>query len=473
MPCCPNGVLTYSTDHSGADNEGIWSQSNLNVVSQLRSLTPAQHPVSATTTLDIGEKEACQSSYLSSSQTTSELSQTASEMVHIWDSSTKRSSGPRSLTVDIPEPTQTLSESESCIITPESSNQLQGIVIESLRTSVSRPSGKDTIEDSGRGLQELIESDQQSKYLVDRQMRLSQRLRQLRGPRRSSQDSTTISSLSPALSSTSHSTGTSSCHTDSTAPTNKCIRSGISGTASQDTSTYRTSLHSRTGSSVASTLCHSTVAESVDSVPRRPRGVRRYVRWARSVASDLGQSRCDVTMVEPTLEFSPTIPPVMVMDGSQREPHRPTLKELSKRSTRYYKKGDHPPTGGQGVMNYKAGKKGPKKPDAKTFFSNERTFLHWIKFGLLLGSMAMTLLSFGKDIGMQVGLFLVLVAMSTLVYATTTFHLRHRWMEQMRVDVKFYDRVGPTILFTSLFVAFAVNIACRFWSLLSIQGSDK
>jgi len=116
-------------------------------------------------------------------------------------------------------------------------------------------------------------------------------------------------------------------------------------------------------------------------------------------------------------------------------------------------------------MNGKAlvgGKKGPKKPDAKTFFSNERTFLHWIKFGLLLGSMAMTLLSFGKDVGMQVGLFLVLVAMSTLVYATTTFHLRHRWMEQMRDDVKFYDRIGPTILFTALFLAFAANIACRF-----------
>ncbi|KAH7055455.1 hypothetical protein BKA57DRAFT_376523, partial [Linnemannia elongata] len=99
----------------------------------------------------------------------------------------------------------------------------------------------------------------------------------------------------------------------------------------------------------------------------------------------------------------------------------------------------------------------PKRPDAKAFFSNERTYMHWIKFGLLLGSMALTLLSFGKSVGMQVGLFLVLVAMSTLVYATTIFHLRDRWMKQFRLDVLYYDRVGPSILFMALFVAFATN----------------
>ncbi|OAQ33647.1 hypothetical protein K457DRAFT_55766, partial [Linnemannia elongata AG-77] len=101
----------------------------------------------------------------------------------------------------------------------------------------------------------------------------------------------------------------------------------------------------------------------------------------------------------------------------------------------------------------------PKRPDAKAFFSNERTYMHWIKFGLLLGSMALTLLSFGKSVGMQVGLFLVLVAMSTLVYATTIFHLRDRWMKQFRLDVLYYDRVGPSILFMALFVAFATNVA--------------
>ncbi|KAI8354432.1 hypothetical protein B0O80DRAFT_451072 [Mortierella sp. GBAus27b] len=98
------------------------------------------------------------------------------------------------------------------------------------------------------------------------------------------------------------------------------------------------------------------------------------------------------------------------------------------------------------------------RADPKVFFSNERTYLHWIKFGLLLGSMALTLLSFGKSTGLHVGLFLVMVTMCTLTYATTTFHLRHRWMIHLRRDVKYYDRLGPTLLSLALFLAYAINV---------------
>ncbi|KAF9898612.1 hypothetical protein BX616_003815, partial [Lobosporangium transversale] len=92
-------------------------------------------------------------------------------------------------------------------------------------------------------------------------------------------------------------------------------------------------------------------------------------------------------------------------------------------------------------------------PDEKAFFSNERTYLHWIKFGLLIGSTALTLLSFAEAAGYRVGLCLVTVAMSTLAYSTAMFHLRHRWMIQLRRDVKYYDRFGPTVLFMALFLA--------------------
>ncbi|KAF9578814.1 hypothetical protein BGW38_005217, partial [Lunasporangiospora selenospora] len=101
-----------------------------------------------------------------------------------------------------------------------------------------------------------------------------------------------------------------------------------------------------------------------------------------------------------------------------------------------------------------------KRMDAKSYFSNERTFIHWIKFGLLLGSMALTLLSFGEGTaGENVGLFLVLVAMAVLVYAMAIFHLRHEWLKALRTDVLYYDRVGPSILFGVLFLAYATNVA--------------
>ncbi|KAF9957361.1 hypothetical protein BGZ72_001904 [Mortierella alpina] len=120
-------------------------------------------------------------------------------------------------------------------------------------------------------------------------------------------------------------------------------------------------------------------------------------------------------------------------------------------------------------LNGRNGRKGPKRPDEKTFFSNERTYMHWIKFGLLLGSMALTLCSFGQEAGLGVGLFLVTVAMSTLVYATTIYHLRHRWMTRARFDVKYYDRVGPSVLFLALFMAYATNVGLTLHKLVDKQ----
>jgi hypothetical protein len=59
----------------------------------------------------------------------------------------------------------------------------------------------------------------------------------------------------------------------------------------------------------------------------------------------------------------------------------------------------------------------------------------------------------------HVGLFLVLVTMATLAYATITFHLRHRWVIHLRLDVWYYGRLGPTILSLALFLAYAINVA--------------
>ncbi|KAG0286538.1 hypothetical protein BGZ96_009377 [Linnemannia gamsii] len=143
------------------------------------------------------------------------------------------------------------------------------------------------------------------------------------------------------------------------------------------------------------------------------------------------------------------------------------------RETRFYGKGQAPTiaTAPRGPPR-RNGKKGPRRPDSKAFFSNERTYMHWIKFGLLLGSMALTLLSFGKSMGLQVGLFLVLVAMASLVYATTIFHLRDRWMKQFRLDVLYYDRLGPSVLFMALFLAFATNVVLTVLKLMNEDGSD-
>ncbi|KAG9067949.1 hypothetical protein KI688_011540 [Linnemannia hyalina] len=296
-----------------------------------------------------------------------------------------------------------------------------------------------------------------------------------RRPSGHAMDASSPSTFSSATMSPASCTTTTSMHSAMTAGSDttsyaSSTTSGISGTTSSSVYTLSSSdpseisiTRTTTALSQSSTLCGNTAATSSNNkIPLRARGVRRFIRW----------THLDVSF----RPFSSSTPEHSEKSGVKRDASSTTpLQEISSRENRFYGKGQ--PTSSSNTTSLhgpprRNGKKGPKRPDAKAFFSNERTYMHWIKFGLLLGSMALTLLSFGKSMGMQVGLFLVLVAMSSLVYATTIFHLRDRWMKQFRLDVLYYDRVGPSVLFMALFVAFATNVALTVFKLMSEDGSD-
>ncbi|KAF9135709.1 hypothetical protein BG015_003226 [Linnemannia schmuckeri] len=124
--------------------------------------------------------------------------------------------------------------------------------------------------------------------------------------------------------------------------------------------------------------------------------------------------------------------------------------------------------------------------DRKALFSNERTLVHWIKFGILLGTMALTLCNFGRvgSLAFYIGSSILLVAMTTLGYAVLTFHYRDRSLSRrMKVamakkkakrskksspdavdpstliakEVCYYDRKGPTIICCVLIFACSIN----------------
>ncbi|KAF9406197.1 hypothetical protein BGZ76_006401 [Entomortierella beljakovae] len=112
---------------------------------------------------------------------------------------------------------------------------------------------------------------------------------------------------------------------------------------------------------------------------------------------------------------------------------------------------------------------------ALTLFSNERTFIHWIKFAMLLGVLAMTLLNFSVEdalskvsdrslaaragrIGKAVGVCLLIICLICLLYATLTFHWRHLGIARDRKDDRYFDRVGPTVLTLALLATYAVNV---------------
>ncbi|KAG0228323.1 hypothetical protein BGW42_002271 [Actinomortierella wolfii] len=181
----------------------------------------------------------------------------------------------------------------------------------------------------------------------------------------------------------------------------------------------------------------------------------------------------------------------------------------------------------------------------KTLFSNERTYVHWLKLGMMMGALAMTLLNFSTlsasaalatngdadggnggqletlgakqgespyvahglfrrsptvstssspspspstnstshsvdpemvalammlgKVGQYVGAFILLVCMIFLAYATASFHWRHVGIAKWKMDGRYYDRWGPTILTILLVSAYTANIYRK----LTMQATAK
>ncbi|KAF2100496.1 vacuolar transporter chaperone 1 [Rhizodiscina lignyota] len=102
----------------------------------------------------------------------------------------------------------------------------------------------------------------------------------------------------------------------------------------------------------------------------------------------------------------------------------------------------------------------PTRVEPKVFFANERTFLSWLNFTVILGGLAIGLLNFGDKVGqISAGLF-TLVAMAAMVYALFTFHWRARSI-RVRGQGGFDDRFGPTVLAVALLAAVIVNFVLR------------
>ncbi|KAI1264297.1 SPX-domain-containing protein [Xylariaceae sp. FL1019] len=123
--------------------------------------------------------------------------------------------------------------------------------------------------------------------------------------------------------------------------------------------------------------------------------------------------------------------------------------------------------GGQDVQNkrFKApkGKKiyVPVRVEPKVFFAAERTFLGWLEFSIYVGTIAVTLLNFGeKPSGLSfaaAGVF-TLLAILALCYSVGIYLYRSMGIRDRRV-IKYYDRLGPTVLCVSLFIGVALNFA--------------
>ncbi|KAI7877448.1 SPX-domain-containing protein [Lichtheimia hyalospora FSU 10163] len=106
-----------------------------------------------------------------------------------------------------------------------------------------------------------------------------------------------------------------------------------------------------------------------------------------------------------------------------------------------------------------------KPPPVKTFFANERTFLAWLQFTLLLGGLAVGLLNFSDNIGrVSAGMFTFL-AMGVMVYALYNYHDRANRVTKNETG-EYSDKYGPAVLTGFMVLAVTINFYLR----LSMDG---
>ncbi|KAJ9122499.1 GTPase regulator Nrf1 [Naganishia vaughanmartiniae] len=90
----------------------------------------------------------------------------------------------------------------------------------------------------------------------------------------------------------------------------------------------------------------------------------------------------------------------------------------------------------------------PVRVEPKVYFANERTFLSWLHFAVVLGGLAVGLLNFGDKVGKISAALYTIVAMGVMVYALVIYQFRAKAI-RTRSGAPYDDRLGPVSFLSS------------------------
>lgn len=102
----------------------------------------------------------------------------------------------------------------------------------------------------------------------------------------------------------------------------------------------------------------------------------------------------------------------------------------------------------------------PVRVEPKVYFAAERTFLSWLEFSIILGSIAATLLNFGDALTLVSAWCFTIIACLALLYSLILYLWRVRMIRGRRA-VRYHDKWGPTFLCVGLLGAVAVSFGVR------------
>lgn len=102
----------------------------------------------------------------------------------------------------------------------------------------------------------------------------------------------------------------------------------------------------------------------------------------------------------------------------------------------------------------------PVRVEPKVQLATERTFLFWLEFSILIGSIAATLLNFGDGLAFAAAWAFTIIACLALLYSVGLYLWRVRKIRERRAVV-YHDKWGPTLLCLGLLAAVAVSFGYR------------
>jgi len=102
----------------------------------------------------------------------------------------------------------------------------------------------------------------------------------------------------------------------------------------------------------------------------------------------------------------------------------------------------------------------PVRVEPKVFFATERTFLSWLEFSILLGSIAATLLNFGDGLSHYSAWGFTFLAIASLLYSLGIYLWRVRMIRRRRTG-GYHDWFGPSVLCAGLLAAVVVSFVVR------------
>ncbi|KAI9490634.1 VTC domain-containing protein [Zychaea mexicana] len=136
------------------------------------------------------------------------------------------------------------------------------------------------------------------------------------------------------------------------------------------------------------------------------------------------------------------------------------LRYLFKKSKTTFKRNDQNNKKSASARAARVAAASAKPPPVKTYFANERTFLAWLQFTLLLGGLAIGLLNFSDKVGqISSGIFTAL-SLGAMIYALYNYHERADRVTRNDTG-EFSDKYGPGVLTAFVVLAISINFYLR------------